>query len=54
MLLNFQNVEIEMTYAFRLISENRGTDMLLMGLCTILGDTLIYFIAHKKNIPAWA
>jgi hypothetical protein len=54
MLFNFQNVENEMSYAVRLISENKGTDMVLMCLCTILGDILIYFISHKKNIPAWA
>jgi hypothetical protein len=52
-LLNFPNTEIEKTYAFKNISDNKGTDIFSLCLYTIVGDTIIYNIADMKGLNAW-
>jgi len=54
MLFSFQNIENEMTYASKNISENKGSDLFTVVLYVIMGDILIYFIADGKNMQAWA
>ncbi len=54
MLFSFNNIENEKHYAFTKIGENKSSDFFANCICTIVGDTLIYFIADSKNMPAWA
>jgi len=52
-LLNFHNMKIEKTYAFKNISDNKGTDIFALCLYCILNDTIIYYIADMKGLNAW-
>lgn len=53
MLIEFNNTEIETVYAGKIINENKGTDIFLLCLYTIIGDTIIYYIADNKGLNAW-